>query len=357
MEEKQKECMHVANETKQQNRIICLIFAYCNKESSKMIPNEVIQLICEFYEATFYWRIQGDKLTEFMNAANGDIIHNESTIIIKGIEFECTLCPNGWRSQNKGIVAFYCEMKYVTDDVEYFTAFIKLMHENTSNTTKTLKVMNGKGQGFGIYCCKLKECEDVKEIDFNCFVKILHIKYRDNCNKEDFITKIRMKTHVEYEWIISEKKEMQTMKMMHPGIKFGCNKSIDNGNWFIFIQPKGFGGWIRTMNPGALTIEIVCLAVPFGIRAMDIGYDIELRCESKGKLFKEYDVKRVYFMKQNKGQRFLNSMLVDCADVDVDGLLNEKWIGIRIKVDIMNIYDSTERLIDEDQWDKYGFFV
>ena len=68
---------------------------------TESILTDIIQLIHKLYEMNCYWRIQGDEMEKFLNAENGVILHNESTIIIKDLEFECTVCPNGWKAWAK----------------------------------------------------------------------------------------------------------------------------------------------------------------------------------------------------------------------------------------------------------------
>ena len=98
------------------------------------------------------------------------------------------------------------------------------------------------------------------------------------------------------------------------------------------------------------------LVVPFGITCMDIEYEIELVCESKGVLFRECESKRKYFVMQDIKHSKKNRITVKCPDVDVVQLLNEKWIAVRMKVDIKNIYDVNGECIGHDKWDKFGFF-
>ena len=114
------------NTSNKQRRVIALVFRYCKSHSIKDIPTDIIQLIHQFYEGTVYWKIKGDEMKKFLNAENGDIIHNKSTIIIKDIEFECRLSPNGFKTRSKGDVLFYLQIIYVPQDIEYLIVCMKL---------------------------------------------------------------------------------------------------------------------------------------------------------------------------------------------------------------------------------------
>ena len=348
--------LQTKNHPNKQQSVILLVFGYCKSQFIHYIPMEIIQLIHQFYEATFYWKVHGvDEMEKFLNAKNTDVFHHESSIMIQDIDFECTLCPNGWRPWNKGVVEFYCEMKHVPDDIEYFTAFIELVCETTGNVCKSLLTMDGKGQGVAVYSCRLDECEDMQQISFYCFVDLLHIKYKENVEKKDFMTEIKMKTQVEHEWIISDKDDMDKMNKMHEGMNMVYDGDIDGGNWLIRLQPKGSSSWAME-HPGSLVIIIAPLAVPYGIKAMLYGYDIQLRCQSKGVLVTKYQIKKRYFVKQNVGERYRSRMSLECPDVDIDELFNEEWIAIKMRVDVFNIYDDNDKCIDKQDWSKYGFF-
>ena len=333
------------NLTNKQQIIIFLVFGYCKAHSINKIPTDIIQLIHKFYEATFYWRVEGDEMDKFLNAKNGDVIHSKSTIIIRDIEFEVTLCPNGWRRRSEGGVEVYCEMKYVPDDVKYFTVRVELNCETTNIKRKVLRIWRNKGDGNGVLCCKLDECQDMEHIDFNCFVNLLHVKYEEDSNNTDFVSEIKMKTHVEHEWIISDKQEMKKLRNMHEGMTHVhvC------GNWKINFAPRASSAIQKSSYPGKPNILVSALSIPFGVMTMTCEYHIELSCKSN----------TISWIMRTKIIDFLNRgtrMDMQCSEVDVDELLNEEWIKISIIVQIKSIADFDNQPIPNDEWSKYGIF-
>ena len=105
-----------------------------------------------------------------------------------------------------------------------------------------------------------------------------------------------------------------------------------------------------------LAIVIEPLSTPFGITSMDIEYDVELICESKGLLCKEGDLTRQYFVRRCQRLRSSNRVIVECPDVNAQELFDEKWITVRVKLTIKNIYDTNETAICTEEWHQYGFF-
>ena len=80
---------------------------YSKENYKQTIPMAINKLIQLFYDKYFYWKIQKDTINEFPKIKNGDEIHCKSTFKIKDIEFECTLCPNGWQQHLSGYVQFF----------------------------------------------------------------------------------------------------------------------------------------------------------------------------------------------------------------------------------------------------------
>ena len=340
------------NQTTEQRSIIILVFRYCNANYKNDIPFEIIELIHRYYEANIYWRIKGDDMKQFLNAKNGDKMYNKYTINIQDIEFQCVLCPNGRRPRSKGSVAIYCEIKQYPQDIEYCIVSMKLVSESSNNNYTFLRILNKKGTGFNMKCGKLDEYKDLEFADFNYSVDLLHIKYKANAKKTDFISKIKMKTHVECEWVIDDKKQLKSLQIMDIGQWYSYND--DKNNWGIRIAPKGSSHGMK--NPGSLVVLIGPIAIPFGVNVMEFEYYMELECESKGVLCKTSDMKEVHFFIQTRREYIDNRMIMECPDLNIDDVFNEEWIKIKMRVDIKNIYDQNEQQIKRDRWNEYGFY-
>ena len=94
-----------------------LVCGYDRQNYKHSIPMVINNLVKRIYDDCFYWKIQNDEMKQFLLCKNGDIIHSKS-FAIKGIEFECTLCPNGWKKKKKGFVEFFLETKSIPINVE-----------------------------------------------------------------------------------------------------------------------------------------------------------------------------------------------------------------------------------------------
>ena len=147
-----------------------LTFGYAkeNYTDKCSIPDAINQVIQSFYDEYFYWRIQGNQMKEFVNANNGDILHCPTTFSIKGIEFEFTLCPDGWKEDHSGFTEIYIEVKHKPSNIEYFRLSVILSCETSQMTLKFMKRwwMKGNGKGFTVF--KKSEYENREFIDFNC---------------------------------------------------------------------------------------------------------------------------------------------------------------------------------------------
>ena len=352
----------------QQQRTELLIFGHSNEIYDGDIPDVINHVIQLFYDDYFYWRVQNDQMKQFVNAKNGDIIHCSSTFKIKGIEFECTLCPAGWKEDNAGNTEIYLEVKHKPSNIQYFRLSVILNCETTKMTLKFMKrwwLKSGNGKGFTV--CKKSDYQDRDHLDFNCKVDILSIKYEQEQDAEptniidDYIFPIKMSQYNKYEWIINDKSEMEKMKSFSPGMpicsdNFGC----DN-NWTVLFFPKGFRR--DAEHPGAAAVDIWCLRLPFGITGMTVEYGIKLESKCSEDKYEmvavsERNSKWIDFHHwQNRRTVVANRLSIECPDVDIHKLLDQDWIKVTVTVEIVDVYKSWVDMVARDCWDDIGIIV
>ena len=340
--------------TLKQWRLRCLIFGYVKSNYVDNIPAEIIKIIQLLYDEHFYWKIQGDEMQKFLNTKNGQILYNKSTLTIKNIEFEFRLFPNGRKKNSMGFVHLCFLVKTMPSDIEQFILYLELSCDTFQSESKSIAIGTNNTRRSN-RLCMLSQCKNLNEIEFSCLVKMLHIRYKQDKEnqKTHFETPIKMSKYTEYEWIIDDKEQIERIRNMDVG--FGeCSDNIDNNNWVIRVKPKGFSRIPK--YPGKMAIQILCLAVPFGIKSMDVEYSIQLSDGEKVIQMGQY-VTRLMFVRNITSVYMNNRMSMECPDVDVNELFDGRWIRIKVSIVIFDIYDMNEDKIEKNQWQTYGILV
>ena len=83
-----------------------LTHAYVRKNTKSAIAMPLLKPIQLFHDKYFYFRIKNSKIKKFVTAKNGDLFYSK-TFVIKGVQFECLLYPNGYSIENEGYVDIY----------------------------------------------------------------------------------------------------------------------------------------------------------------------------------------------------------------------------------------------------------
>ena len=253
----------------QQKTTQLLTFGYCNENyehKTLSIPVEIKGIIQLFYDEFFYWKIKGNELKQYFNAKNGDVMHSPTTFKIKEIEFECTMCPDGWRSEDKGIATYYLEIKHLPSNIEYVRVYLELFCETTQSKSKSMRRWWNATNARGLMIGKRADYTNIDCIDTYCKVEILSIKYKSKIN--DYILPIKMNKYDEYEWIINDKLEMERMKSMQPGMSSTSKTFGYDNNWIIHLSPTGWKNHAKYL--GKPSISICCVRLPFGITGLRV---------------------------------------------------------------------------------------
>eukprot|EP01084_Bolivina_argentea_P006198 11750_1 len=127
---------------------------------------------------------------------------------ISGLEFICTIYPNGINQGNPGQVLFYLEFLSAPETVSRFSFICKIYCPQTGNvfqTTETFQIKKGKRNNvlFAKWpdaSLKLSDCKNKNELEFICHCEILHI---DNQNIKQGLGFERNKL-LTSEWIVSD---------------------------------------------------------------------------------------------------------------------------------------------------------
>ena len=341
-----KKSLKVIMATLEQSKLQLLMFGYIRTNYNNDTPMEIKKLIQLFYDEYFRWKLQGDELQKFLNTNNGQMLVNKSTFTIKGFEFECGIYPNGRGKKSIGFVQFCISLKTMPSGIRQVIMFLELACNTFKSGTKNMIIWTNKlNPRIGV--CKLSQCQDIKEIEFSCLVRILQISYIIYKNSY-FARRIKMSKFVEYEWRIANKEQMERIRNWGFG---ECCDNFDNNNWTIRIKPTGFVH--SPKYPGKLAISILCLAVPHGIKSMEVEYTIELLAGLEV-IQKVENRNRLKFVETTRTSQVNNRLGMECPNVDVDELFtNNECVTIKVSIEILDIYDYTEK-IGRDGWQFYG---
>ena len=160
-----------------------LLDGYINKywyfDSQRHFPNDLILLIYKYYDYSLIWIIKDTKMSEFRAAKYRDIMYGPK-LELRGVLFQITLCPMGWKTHG------------------YMTCYIELeMEKNIKciciNAVIYIKEFNlwykaaahfDRADGWGIHS-KLFPYHKVKNVEsltFEYNIDIMYIEYKQKSN-------------------------------------------------------------------------------------------------------------------------------------------------------------------------------
>ena len=233
-------------------RVELLTSRYVKENSVNLIPIDITNLIQLFYNQYFYWKLTKNEITQFRQAELRDIIYSPSKFTIQGIEFELTLCPNGWTKRSNGDIELFIEVKKMPSNIVYFIFYGHVGCDLTSTNNKFLsRFKNGKNAQ-GTTIGKFADCQHMENMEFYCMVDILGIKYNF---KSDYKTMLKLSKHIKYEWKIDDKSQMEKIKNLKIPNHGLYSNTFDNDNWCIALHPGGF----KRNNDGDFEIRLYLL--------------------------------------------------------------------------------------------------
>eukprot|EP01084_Bolivina_argentea_P096626 173712_1 len=170
-----------------------LIFGYCRNIHNVFIPFDLILVCLKLFDNTIYWTIEGDQLHKFYQCKNRSYLSGPQ-FTIYDVEFQNTLCPNGWYAQDIGFVNFFIELKLLPHFVKHIAIEYILYCEEINCWYKRGIVYHNqykKAHGWGAYCAafaKFKQ-RNYKSIHFGCSIDVIHVEYNDS-NRNNIFTPI-----------------------------------------------------------------------------------------------------------------------------------------------------------------------
>eukprot|EP01084_Bolivina_argentea_P239381 402354_1 len=326
-----------------------LISGYIKEQSEDniIIPKELIHYIQCFYTLGFYdkWihsEIISEELQQFANAKKPII-----TQTIKGITFSLMFTPIKNENISKFIVGAHC-VTNIPSNIEY----IEVLHRvdepsiNISNTPyyiETFDLKQSKQNTRGFCTFDLSRLSVYKTIHW--IVSVRCIIYKNNCNKLNYyhpsyyIRKYTSSTQIvsgEYRKISQHwfgNNRFRAFIFGHEGI---CENDAVNGP-----SPVTYA-----------TISIKFLRFPYKIKSIHTKMRVIVRDGLNMDIEPYYIKERIW----NFEKEIVDYMCL-FQFMPFDEFRQKIKLLICIELEIMKIYDTNDKIIDENEWEKYGIII
>eukprot|EP01084_Bolivina_argentea_P009433 17610_1 len=305
------------------------------------MPIVLIKLIQIYYDEYFHWNLTDEKLKEFLNSENGAVIYSPKAFKIQDIICKFILVPNGKTSDFIGKVSCGLEIISLPSDIEYIGFYREFECEQLGITIKQMGKFTSDNWIIDLVCY-LIDCKNFKQVNFNCFCDIQYIKYKPESNKMDYIKEtIKMKRCSEYKWNIDGElmNKVKTMKLQEEMY----SDNFGNNNWCLIFVPNG----VSAVFTGNAAIMLNCLWIPFGIQRMKVKFtvsvsgDVCVKEDSSDFEFFINETDSCYGFWKWADHAFLFSHL-------------KESICIHAKAEIIHLYDDNHKIIDSNEWIKFG---
>ena len=259
----------MSHKSKQQELVT---FGYVRENYALFIPFVIIKLIKLLYDEYFYWHIKGDEVVKFKQAETGDVLYPKSCIKFNDMEFQCTLCPNGWKSNTAGRVQIYAETKSIPTHVDNVTFLTELACETIPRLSRGIinRKRNGSGIGWNKYALILNELQDLDEIRFYCLIKLKYIKFKTDDDEKKYkdqyyIKPTPLQKISKFTWHI-DNETLDKLKGLEWGRRL-FSPLLCNETW----------GIKAVKNHKNVEINLLCCSYPKGIHTMLI--KCQIRCK------------------------------------------------------------------------------
>eukprot|EP01084_Bolivina_argentea_P118576 210359_1 len=324
----------------QQKQSELLTFGYVNEEYNGILPTQLIKLMQLFYDEYCYWILKDAKLKKFLKKKTGKYTFCPKSFTIKGIVFKIGAFPNGVGNISSGLVKMGLKVEYLPENIQYIEYYYEINCESLNYKSKTLckaTHMNRHGHVKGI--CRSSQIQTLETVCFNCKTDIKYIKYKKDCNKNDYCAPInKIRKHYEFTWNINELLMEKCHKMIF-NEKMESN-SFENGNWYLKLRPNG-GSIVGALGESRLSLYY--LSFPYSIKSMDITSVVVI---DYGKI----KIERIFNKKMTIEKSFVWSYNI----MSFEELKKMKSFSIVLRLKITNIYDKYDQLIHENDWTKHG---
>eukprot|EP01084_Bolivina_argentea_P181471 313416_1 len=304
-----------------QYRTQLLIYGFVDQQIH--IPNDLIQLIEYFYDEYFCWKLKDIQWKQVQK----NIRSTTASFKIKGIECTHQLVIHQWNGED--ILVNVVRIGNLPTNIEYvdFCAQIQCetitRHETNSSTeiytcnTPALSIKRGKTNC--IFYVKSNSSEFVHAV-----IDIKYIKYKNDCNKIDYLLINEMNQYYTFKWNIcntnfSTFSFFQYTKSIQRISYIICSEKFNGNNWNLVLEK----------NENMYTISLQFHYLHSSFKSIDVKYrfGIQYRC---GKCEWQAYMSRDNFDCEEDAS---NGFCLYCADYKIDEIKS-----ISVQLMIVDVY-------------------
>eukprot|EP01083_Nonionella_stella_P065952 173258_1 len=328
----------------------------CCLNLSLDIPTDISNSIVVWYYDITTWKIKGEQLHKFLSLKNGESIYSNPFTIDK-ITFHCSLCPSGWKSNQKGFVQYYLEVKKLPKNMSSFTVYFEFYCYETRSSWKGIRTLTKANDAVGWfhYTLPLKQCHDtlnslnLHHLTFGYCVEVLHMNYLIHCDASDDTNEhksdkqqiqciqprtLTLNHHIQRTWILNHYPLQRFKHCVYP--KNFHSPSFENEYWCLECQAN----FERNVM---IYCRLKLIRMPFHIQEMKIKCKLQTNMKCDDGMNGKWE-RVVLSFKHNytKWKAYLT-----------DDRHNDS-IRMSVEVQIVQLMDWNHAVIDASEWYKYG---
>jgi len=205
---------------------------------------------------------------------------------------------------------------------------------------------------------KLSECKKQKKLDFNAYVKVLRVLYKNGDKRQiDAGTECvdPFEQITKYQWMLSKQRISDCVHCEVGKTFYSANfGGIDN--WCLFVAPKGFAVTKSEADSAAdhLMLYLRLLRLPLNIATMAIRYTLKATYTLNSNLYQEHRVKETRQIQVGYG---FNDCTKQCLASRIPNVVLLASLCIDVRVEVEGMVDMNDKEIPRQQWDAYGLIA
>eukprot|EP01084_Bolivina_argentea_P181470 313414_1 len=317
-----------------QYRTQLLIYGFVDQQIH--IPNDLIQLIEYFYDEYFCWKLKDIQWKQVQK----NIRSTTASFKIKGIECTHQLVIHQWNGED--ILVNVVRIGNLPTNIEYvdFCAQIQCetitRHETNSSTeiytcnTPALSIKRGKTNC--IFYVKSNSSEFVHAV-----IDIKYIKYKNDCNKIDYVSINKMNQYYTFEWNICNS-NLSTFSFFKEIIEVEqttgriCSEKFNGNNWHLVLE--------KNDDENVYYLYLQLHYLPLLCKSIDVRYRFLTHGRGEWQEYRDnYD-----------GTPYVsNSLLLSCDEWKIGEIKS-----ICVQLMIVAVYGKNNGRIEKSSWVKYG---
>eukprot|EP01084_Bolivina_argentea_P208014 354797_1 len=330
-----------------------LVSGYSRERYQGLVPTVLIKLIRWYLDEVLYWSMEGNFLKRFCKKETGQILYS-SGYNYKDIEFCSYWYPNGNEKAYEDQVIFGVTLSKLPKHIEQLTIYYRLQCDAFNCVWKSIHTFdhsesNTNCIGWNPFNLKLSQCKDRNKIDFNCYINVLRIVYRNEHNKSIEATTESIDSCSEvtkYNWLIPQA-QMSAFLACETGQTFYSANfgGARDDSYCLFIAPKGF-----RLDSEHLMVYLRLLRLPMITKRMTISYTLKV-------VYTLSDTTKKVKVKETKSTKLgyaFNECTKQCVVNKIPSIVGLTSLAVYINIKIQEIVDLNDKIIPKYHWEKYG---